>query len=248
MSLAFRPCAVIPTYDNPATVRTVVLGVRAHVAEVVVVDDGSGVEGRAAVDAIAREGLARVERHAKNGGKGAAVKTGFAAAADLGATHVLQIDADGQHDLADVPRFLTEAREHPQALILGRPIFDETQSRVRALWRQVSVFWVNVETGSRVIADPQCGFRVYPLAAALAARAEGDHMEFDLELPVRMVWAGTPVRNLPTRVRYLTAAEGGVSHFDLLRDNARITRLHLRLLYGAARRAVAQIAGIYPTV
>jgi hypothetical protein len=121
-------------------------------------------------------------------------------------------------------------------------VFDETQSRVRALWRQVSVFWVHVETGGRAIADPQCGFRVYPLAAALAADARGDHMEFDLELPVRMVWAGTPVRNLPTRVRYLTAAEGGVSHFDLLRDNARITRLHFRLLFGAAARTLSSLA------
>jgi glycosyltransferase involved in cell wall biosynthesis len=237
----FRPCAVIPTYDNPATVRAVVERVREHLADVVVVDDGSGAAGRAAVDAIGSAGLAHVERRAHNGGKGAAVKTGFAAAQRLGATHVLQVDADGQHDLADVPRFLAEARAHPDALILGRPVFDETQSRARAFWRQVSTFWVQIETASRAIADPQCGFRVYPLPAALAAQARGDHMEFDLELPVRMVWAGTPVRNLPTRVRYLTADEGGVSHFDLLRDNARITRLHFRLLYGAAVRAIATI-------
>ena len=248
MTDAFRACAVIPTYDNPATVRAVVEGVRAHVAEVVLVDDGSGAAGRAAVDAIARDGLARVQHRAANGGKGAAVKTGFAAAQQLGATHVLQVDADGQHDLADVPRFLAEARAHPDALILGRPVFDETQSRMRALWRQVSVFWVHVETGSRAIADPQCGFRVYPLAAALAARAEGDHMEFDLELPVRMVWAGTPVRNLPTRVRYLTKAEGGVSHFDVVRDNARIAWLHTRLVFGAARRALSSIARLGASV
>jgi glycosyltransferase involved in cell wall biosynthesis len=240
---AFRPCAVIPTYDNPATIRAVVEGVRPHVADVVVVDDGSGAAGRAAVDAIASSGLARVERRAKNGGKGAAVKTGFATAQRLGATHVLQIDADGQHDLADVPRFLAEARAHPDALILGRPVFDATQPRARAFARQISIFWVSVETGGRAIADPQCGFRVYPLAPALAARAEGDHMEFDLELPVRMVWAGIPVRNLPTRVRYLSKAEGGVSHFDVVRDNARISWLHTRLVFGAARRALSSIAG-----
>jgi glycosyltransferase involved in cell wall biosynthesis len=232
---------VIPTFDNPATVRAVVEGVRRHLAEIVVVDDGSGEEGRRAVDAIARDGLARVERRARNGGKGAAVKTGFAAAQRLGATHVLQIDADGQHDADDVPRFLAEARAHPDALILGQPVFDASQPRGRAIARQISIFWVHVETGGRVIADPQCGFRVYPLAAALAAHARGDHMEFDLELPVRMVWAGTPVRNLPTRVRYLSAADGGVSHFDLLRDNARISWLHTRLALRAAGRALAAI-------
>jgi len=240
---SFRPCAVIPTFDNPATVRAVVERVRAHLADIVVVDDGSGPAGRAACDAIASAGLAHVERRAQNGGKGAAVKTGFAAAQRLGATHVLQVDADGQHDLADIPRFLAEARAHPDALILGRPVFDATQPRSRAFARQLSIFWVNVETGSRAIADPQCGFRVYPLAAALAAGARGDHMEFDLELPVRMVWAGIAVRNLPTRVRYLSADEGGVSHFRVVRDTARISWLHIRLSLLAAARGLAQRLG-----
>jgi hypothetical protein len=99
------------------------------------------------------------------------------------------------------------------------------------------VFWARVETGGPVIADPLCGFRVYPLEAALAADARGDHMEFDLEIPVRMAWAGTPVRNLPTRVRYLRREEGGVSHFQLGRDNARISWLHTRLVLERARRA-----------
>jgi len=239
----FRPCAVIPTYDNPATVRAVIERVRAHLADIVLVDDGSGAAGRAAIDAIARDGLARVERRAQNGGKGAAVKTGFAAAQRLGATHVLQVDADGQHDLDDVPRFLAEARAHPDSLILGRPVFDATQPRSRAFARQLSIFWVSVETGSRAIADPQCGFRVYPLAAALAANARGDHMEFDLELLVRMVWAGIPVRNLPTRVRYLSADEGGVSHFHVVRDTARISWLHIRLSLLAASRNLAARVG-----
>jgi hypothetical protein len=147
-----------------------------------------------------------------------------------------------------VPRFLAEARAHPGALILGRPVFDASQPRSRAFARQLSIFWVSVETGGRQIADPQCGFRVYPLAAALAAHARGDHMEFDLELPVRMVWGGAPVRNLPTRVRYLSAEEGGVSHFDVLRDTARISWLHARLACIAAARALAAIAGFQPRV
>jgi glycosyltransferase involved in cell wall biosynthesis len=243
LSEAFRPCAVIPTFDNPATVRSVVEGVRRHLENVLLVDDGSGEAGRRAAEEIGRAGLAEVEHRARNGGKGAAVKTGFAMARRRGFSHVLQVDADGQHDLDDVPRFLEKARECPQALILGRPVFDVTQPRGRAFARKISIFWVNVEVGVGVIEDPQCGFRVYPLEAAIAAAARGDHMEFDQELPVLMVWGGAPVENLPTRVRYLASAEGGVSHFDLWRDNLRITRLHTRLVFARLWRAVRRIGG-----
>jgi glycosyltransferase involved in cell wall biosynthesis len=240
LSGAFRPCVLIPTYDNPATLRPVVEGVRRHLEDVVLVDDGSGEAGRMAAQAIARDSLAHLVRRENNGGKGAAVKTGFAAAQRLGFSHALQIDADGQHDLDDMPLFLERARRHPEALILGRPLFDASQPRGRAFARKISIFWVNVETGGRIIDDPQCGFRVYPLAAAIAAGAGGDHMEFDQELPVRMVWGGTPVLNLPTRVRYLPPSEGGISHFDLWRDNVRISWLHTRLVITAAARALGR--------
>lgn len=239
---SFRPCAVIPTYDNPRTVRGVVEGVRRHLTDVIVVDDGSAEPARRVLAAIAAEGIARVERREHNGGKGAAVKTGLRAARRLGFTHSLQIDADGQHELDDIPRFLEAARAHPAALVLGHPIFDETQPRLRAAGRRISTFWVAVETGGRVIRDPQCGFRVYPVAAALATGARGNHMEFDQELPVRMIWNGSEVVNLATRVRYLHAQEGGVSHFQPLGDNLRITALHTRLVVEAALRGLLRLS------
>jgi len=242
LSEPFRPCALIPTYDNPITVRAVVEAVHGHLPDIVLVDDGSGEAGRRAVEEIGKEGLAHVLRRDHNGGKGAALKMGFEEALRLGFSHALQVDADGQHDLDDVPRFVEHARRRPEALILGQPVFDATQPWLRARARKISVFWVNVETGGRVIADPQCGFRVYPIAASIAADARGDHMEFDQEVAVRMVWSGTPVVNLPTRVRYRSAEEGGVSHFQLVNDNLRITWLHTRLVLATARRAVAGIA------
>lgn len=238
----FRPCAVIPTYDNPLTVRAVVEGVRRHLADVIVVDDGSAEAARRVVEAIGSEGLARVERRERNGGKGAAVKAGLRVADRLGFSHAVQVDADGQHDLDDLPRFLAAARARPLALVLGHPLFDETQPPLRAAARRISTFWVRVETGRRVIRDPQCGFRVYPVASALAVGARGDHMEFDQELPVRMVWSGTEVVNLPTRVRYLRAEQGGVSHFRPLADNLRITGLHTRLVLERGARGLARLA------
>jgi hypothetical protein len=90
---------------------------------------------------------------------------------------------------------------------------------------------VLLQTGGRFIVDPQCGFRVYPVAAALAVRAGGDRMDFDIEIAVRLHWAGVPIVNVPTGVRYLPAADGGTSHFRPVRDNVAISWMHVRLLF-----------------
>lgn len=224
-----RFAAVVPTYNNPLTVEAAVAEVRPHVELVIVVDDGSGPDGRAAIGRLdGRDGVA-VLHHARNRGKGAAVKTGLAEAARRGFTHVLQIDADGQHDVADVPRFLAIAREQPSALVLGVPRFDHTRPGLSALGHRITNFWTWIEVGGPAIEDPQCGFRVYPTGAALRARARGDRMDFDLEVAVRMQWLGVPIVNVPTRVRYLSRADGGVSHFKMGRDNLLISWMHTRL-------------------
>ena len=226
---------LIPTYNNPLTIAAVVADARRHLGDVLIVDDGSGDEGRAAVDALVQSGAARVARRPRNSGKGAAVKTGFQAARAAGFTHTLQVDADGQHDPADIPKLLALAAQHPQAAVLGHPIFDDSTPRGRRAAHGLTNFWTRLETGGRVVVDPQCGFRVYPLDAALAAHAIGDHMEFDIEIAVRLVWAGVPIINVPTRVRYLPAAAGGVSHFRPLGDNVAISLMHTRLVLGSIR-------------
>ena len=223
----FSPCAVIPTYDNPDTVREVVVAVREHLP-VIVVDDGSAAEGRAAVDAIGAEGLAQIHHREQNGGKGAAVTTGFMLAREAGYSHALQVDADGQHALGDIPRFIEAAREQPEALILGAPVYDESAPKGRLIGRKITQFWTNIETYGRVIDDPMCGFRVYPVEAAceVAPRC-GMRMDFDIEVAVRLVWHGLSVVNLPTQVVY---HEGGVSHFNYFSDNVRISWMHSRLV------------------
>ncbi len=232
----FRPCALVPTYDNPTTVRSVVERIRAWLPEVVVVDDGSADPGRLAVEALGHDKLAHVVRRVENGGKGAAVKTGFARAHELGFTHALQVDADGQHALEDIPRFLEAARQKPEALVLGAPVFDESAPKGRLFARKITQFWTNLETGGKVIEDPMCGFRVYPVAAALAAGAPtGDRMDFDPEIVVRLCWAGLPVINLPTKVHY---QQGGVSHFHMFSDNVKISWMHTRLVANAILRVV----------
>ncbi|MEM1417390.1 MAG: glycosyltransferase [Myxococcota bacterium] len=229
-SSALRVTGLVPTYDNPATIGRVVRSLLAHLDHVIVVDDGSGPEGRESVAALTEPGRVDVVHREANGGKGAAVKTGLHRAEALGFTHALQVDADGQHALEDVPRFVAAAERSPEALILGAPRYDASAPSARRTGRKITTFWVTLEVGGRdVIDDAMCGFRMYPVDAALAARARGDRMDFDPEIAVRMVWAGTPVENLETAVRYVPEDEGGVSHFRLVADNVAISRLHARL-------------------
>ena len=233
MSGASRTCALIPTFNNPLTVAGVVTEVRRHLDDVLVVDDGSHDEGRRVLDAIGAQGLARVIRRDRNGGKGAAVKTGLRAAQELGFSHALQIDADGQHDTRDIPKFLARAAEKPQAAVLGHPVWDETMPPGRRAAHALTNFMVFVQTGGRNIVDPQCGFRVYPVEPALAVAARGERMDFDVEIAVRLYWAGVPIVNVPTGVRYLPRDAGGTSHFRPVRDNVALTLMHTRLLFAS---------------
>lgn len=225
-----RICALVPTYDNPRTVRGVVESIRSHGLDVIVVDDGSGPDGRAACEAIANDGLATVEHLPQNGGKGAACKRGFDKARELGFTHALQIDADGQHDVAQIPAFVTAAAANPEALILAYPVYDETAPNSRKFARWLTNFWVAVEVGGRnKIKDAMIGFRVYPLAPLEHIDEIGNRMEFDIEVAVILVRRGCPTVNLPVKVRYLQREEGGISHFRPLRDNLRLSWMHCKL-------------------
>ena len=228
-----RIAGLVPTYNNPDTITAVVEGLRRFLPDVWVVDDGGGAASAAVLSALEGRGLARVVRRPHNGGKGAAVKTGLAALQAAGFTHALQIDADLQHDVADVGRFIELAQRHPDACILGQPAFDGSAPRGRRIGRQITVAWTHVETLGRVIADPMCGFRVYPIAPSLEARVRGDAMDFDPEIAVALAWRGCPVINVPTRVRY---HENGVSHFRLGRDNLLISWMHTRLVFALLAR------------
>lgn len=225
---AFRPCILIPTYDNPDTIRDVVVAVRALLPEVVIVDDASAEPNRREVERLGEEGLAQVTHRERNGGKGAAVKTGFAFARQLGYTHALQVDADGQHALEDIAKFLEIAQEHPEAVILGQPIFDETAPTHRMVLRRVTIFWTRREVGDDRVGDPLCGFRLYPLDPAIATHTVGNRMDFDPEIVVRLAWMDLPIVHVPTKVRYI---EGGVTHWLPLEDNWLIFKMHTRLMW-----------------
>jgi glycosyltransferase involved in cell wall biosynthesis len=229
--LAFRPCAIVPTFDNPGTIEAVTDAIRALGLPVIVVDDASGPEARQVLDGLRDRAL--VLRRETNGGKGAAVKTGLKAAHERRFTHALQVDADGQHDLEAAATMLDRARQDPESLVLGAPVFDESAPEHRRAMRKVSIFWVAAATAleGSPVRDPMCGFRVYPVGATVDLLDRcGDRMDFDPEVAVRLVWSGCAVHNVPVRVRYFSEEEGGVSHFRALHDNALISLLFGRLM------------------
>lgn len=233
-----RYCAIIPTYDNPATVAQVAARVREHIEDVIVVDDGSAPPGRAAVQALGDSGVVSVHFREHNGGKGAAVLTGLELAHERGFTHAIQIDADGQHDTADIPRLLAASRAAQAALVLGQPVFDDSAPKSRRRARKITHVLCAIEAGTLRLGDPLCGFRVYPIAVSLAARPRGRKMDFDPEVAVKLWWSKTPIVHVLVKVRYFSAAEGGVSHYQLVRDTARIGWMHVRLCTWAALRAL----------
>lgn len=237
MSDAFRIAALVPTFNDAGTIARVVESLARHVADVWVVDDGGGPEARAELERLAAAGAITLVTRPRNGGKGAAVRDGLEALARAGFSHALQIDADGQHDVDDVPRFLAVARRHPEALVLGSPQFDASAPRARRWGRAITVMWCHVETLGRVIDDPMCGFRVYPIAATLSAGVRSSRMDFDPEVAVATAWRGCSVVNVPTRVRY---PAGGVSRFRMVRDNLLISWMHTRMVLALVWRAMSR--------
>ncbi|MES2091244.1 MAG: glycosyltransferase family 2 protein [Pseudomonadota bacterium] len=233
-----KTVAVIPCYNHPETIGFMVDAVRSRGLEVVVVDDGSD-----AVCAKVLNGLATLHgpamhlvRLPHNQGKGGAMMAGLRRALELGYTHALQIDADGQHDVADIPKFLTLSSQQPQAVVCGEPVYDESVPKGRRYGRYATHIWVWINTLSLDIRDSMCGFRVYPLAPVVKLMDQvrlGRRMDFDPELLVRLHWRGIPLVSLPTRVRY---PMDGISHFKLLWDNVLISHMHARLLAGMLLR------------
>lgn len=217
---------------------------------IIIVDDGSSSASVAVVQSLV-EGLSGVSLHRSptNEGKGAAVLRGLGIARAMQYSHAVQVDADGQHCIADIRSLLELARQHEDALVSGQPVYDASAPGARLYGRKISVFWAQVHTWSRDIVDPMCGFRVYPVDATLAlggALGMGRGMEFDIEIMVQAHWAGMPVLFLPTPVTY---PAGGVSHFRIVRDNVRISAMHTRLFFGMLRRSpsfIRRIAGVSP--
>jgi glycosyltransferase involved in cell wall biosynthesis len=225
---------LLPTYNTGPRLREVVAEVLRHWQPVLVVVDGSTDGSEQPLLELAKtEPALTVLVLPCNGGKGAAVLAGAQAAAARGFTHALVMDADGQHPAGSIAEFMAASLHRPEALVLGRPVFPSNIPPERLHGRKLSVGLVHLELMGAGIADPLFGFRVYPLApllTVLGPRSGGRRYDFDTEAAVRLAWTGVPPLNLAAPVRYFSQAEGGVSHFHYLRDNATLVWMHTRLI------------------
>ena len=225
---------LIPSYNTGATVYDTVRAARAHWNPVWVVTDGStdgtpdGLRAMAAAD----PGIVLFALPA-NAGKGAAVLHGLNAARAAGFTHALTMDSDGQHPADLIPSFMAMSMRRPDTMVLGRPVFDASAPLLRVRGRRVSNWWTNLETLGAGIADSLYGFRVYPIAELIAVMQGQPWMrrfDFDTEAVVRLAWRGVKPVNMAAPVKYLSAEEGGVSHFRYGRDNVLLSWMHFRLM------------------
>ena len=231
-------CGLIPVYDNHMTIAGVVKALLEQIDFIIIVDDGSHDGTENIVDSLKQKYPERIAvlHHPENRGKGAAVQSGLHHADGLGFTHAVQVDADGQHNLEDLPKFLQGVEENPRALLLGAPVFDDDIPAIRKHGRKLTQAMIALEMGSWDVPDAMCGFRAYPVAAICRLGKMDQRMSFDPEVMIRAHWAGIPLLKIPTRVRYLAPEEGGISHFRKINDNVRHTWAHMRLILQAPFR------------
>lgn len=230
-------CFVIPNYNHTILLDELITTLAQFNLPMIMVNDASHQQATELFrDLATKHSSLRVIEHKENQGKGGAVQTGLCAAFEQGYSHALQVDADGQHDLNDVEKLLAESRQFPAALISGKPIYDDSIPKHRYYARNITHFWVWVETLSCKIKDTMCGYRVYPLAATVGLIQQqklGKRMDFDIEVMVKLFWQNIELRFIDTAVDY---PEHGISHFRALEDNILISWLHTRLFFGMLLR------------
>jgi len=233
-----RACGLIPIYNHRITIAAVVEEMLHIIDFIIIVDDASNDGSEVMVDQLKATypNQIHVIHHQKNTGKGGAVQSGLHSALNLSFTHAIQVDADGQHDLLDLPKFLQAAHEHPDALSVGVPIYGDDIPMIRKYGRKLTQAILMLEMGTYRIPDGMIGFRTYPVAAICALGKMDPRMSFDPEVMIRAHWAKIPMHEIPTHVCYLAEKDGGVSHFRMVEDNIRHTWIHIRLLLQAPFR------------
>ena len=226
--MTYKPIIAIPFYNHLDLFKSVAQKLEKYASFVVLVNDGSSVDETNGIKEVCQKyGFMYLELQ-KNQGKGGAVIRALQYANEHGYSHLLQVDADGQHNYDDIEKFLSISRDNPECLICGSPIYDATAPKSRLYGRKITKFWVFVETGGADIDDTMCGFRVYPVLSTskILPILYFKRMGFDIEILVKSFLNGTKIINVPTKVIY---PETGISHFKGFKDNFEISLMHTTL-------------------
>ena len=230
----FAPCLLVPIYNHKREIKKVIDSLKYLEIRCLIIDDGSDEPTKKVLREISeKEPWVDLVVCSENRGKGVALRTGFRLAAEKGFSHTVVLDADGQHNAIDVPRFIAAAKQNPLAMVYGEPVFDESAPKVRLYGRKITTYLVWLQTLSNEIRDALCGFRCYPLASVIPlidSKEMGDRMDFETEIAVLLYWLGVPTISVKTEVRY--QEENGLSNFNYLSDNLLIFRLHVKMILG----------------
>ena len=225
---------VIPVYRHGSTLEAVVKNIAAFNFPIIVVDDGNDEENRALISGVAEKyKLVTVVSRKKNGGKGRAMMDGIRKAQELGLTHILQLDSDGQHDVEKAARFFEVSKQNPEAIICGYPEYDKDAPRTRVNGRKFANGWIHIVTCSHDIKDAMIGFRVYPVDSFIKMLKRtlyiDSRMGFDIEVLVKMFWQGVPIISEPVKVFY---PADGISNYNYFTDTLRVSAVYTRLCFG----------------
>jgi len=239
----YKKAILIPVYRHGKACEQVVDNLESFCKEnqvkIILVDDGNGEETKIHLKNIIEKHGDFVELIAneKNMGKGVAFRNGMMRAEELGFTHVLQLDADGQHDSSRCSFFFEKSMQSPEKMICGYPEFDETAPGHRKGGHRFANTWCAIVTWSGGIVDSLCGFRIYPVKATCDFLRKGhidSRMGFDIDILIKLIWRGVKYEFYPVKVTY---PMDGISNFHPFRDNVRISWVFTKFFCGMIIRS-----------
>ncbi len=224
---------VLPSYNSGPLLAQTARAVLEHWKPVWIVLDGSTDCSVAEAHDLSRQSKdVRLFALSHNQGKGGATLVAMRAALEEGYSHVLVADADGQHPADRIASFMEISTRHPEAMILGVPVFGPDAPSERVKGRRIGNWFANLETLWGGVHDSLFGFRLYPLkptVGIMESIGTARRFDFDTELVVRLFWAGVRPINQSVPVHYPPRSAGGVSHFKYVRDNLLLAGTHARL-------------------
>ncbi|MDR2805231.1 MAG: glycosyltransferase family 2 protein [Dysgonamonadaceae bacterium] len=225
-------CVIIPVYNSEKLITNVVKSVMQHAENLIVVNDGSTDKTLEQLVEFQKFNKFELISYAPNCGKGYALHQGFKKALELGFTHAITMDADGQHLATDIAVLQQKSRENPDALIIGSRKFDNPNMPESSRFaNNFSNFWFRMQTGIS-LPDTQTGFRLYPLLRMGRMRLFTNRYEAELEILARSAWRG--IKLIPQEINvYYPPTKERLSHFRKGKDFFRISVLNTFLCFFA---------------